>query len=242
MLKDIKTKEHRAGAELLKMLRHAPKELAKKGLLAAKEKEKEQLLQAAQNGMGGADQAASEESAEAQLLRKTGERGRKVASSGGYMLCRAPGRKAATRRAHRLGDQRGHTASGHGGPPARQLKEKSPDRPRTQQGAAHGPRAGKPTDNVDWPTNVISVDMSLESRRKALQEGPYGRCVYRCDNNVVDKQMVQMQFDNGTIATLSMLAFTPHLTRTVRIVGTKGIIEGDLQDNALTLHLFGELI
>jgi len=96
------------------------------------------------------------------------------------------------------------------------------------------------TDNVDWPTNVISVDMSLESRRKALQEGPYGRCVYRCDNNVVDKQMVQMQFDNGTIATLSMLAFTPHLTRTVRIVGTKGIIEGDLQDNALTLHLFGE--
>ena len=57
MLKDIKTKEHRAGAELPKTLRHAPKELAKKGLLAAKEKEKEQLLQAAQNGMGGADQA-----------------------------------------------------------------------------------------------------------------------------------------------------------------------------------------
>ena len=46
LLKDIKTKEHRAGAELPKMLRHAPKELAKKGLLAAKEKEKEQLLQA----------------------------------------------------------------------------------------------------------------------------------------------------------------------------------------------------
>lgn len=144
MLKDIKTKEHRAGAELPKTLRHAPKELAKKGLLAAKEKGKEQLLQAAQNGMGGADQAASEESAGAQLLRKTGERGREVASSGGNMLCRAPGRKAAARRAHRLGDQQEHAFSGHGGPPARQLKEKSPGRPHTQQGAAHGPRAGKP--------------------------------------------------------------------------------------------------
>ena len=143
MLKDIKTKEHRAGAELPKTLRHAPKELAKKGLLAAKEKGKEQLLQAAQNGMGGADQAASEESAGAQLLRKTGERGREVASSGGNMLCRAPGRKAAARRAHRLGDQE-HAFSGHGGPLACQLKEKSPGRPRTQQGAAHGPRAGKP--------------------------------------------------------------------------------------------------
>ena len=145
MLKDIKTKEHRAGAELPKTLRHAPKELARKGLLAAKEKEKEQLLQAAQNGMGGADQAASEESAGAQLLRKTGERGREVASSGGNMLCRAPGRKAADRRAHRLEKQREHTASGHGGPSARQLKEKSPGRPRTQQGAAHGSKAGKPT-------------------------------------------------------------------------------------------------
>ena len=142
MLKDIKTKEHHAGAELPKTLRHAPKELAKKGLLAAKEKEKEQLLQAAQNGMGGADQAASEENAGAQLFRKTGEWGRKVASSGGNMLCRAPGRKAAARRAHRLGDQQEHTAGGHGGPPARQLKEKSPGRPRTQQGAAHGSKAG----------------------------------------------------------------------------------------------------
>ena len=145
LLKDIKTKEHHAGAELPKTLRHAPKELAKKGLLAAKEKEKEQLLQAAQNGMGGADRAASEESTGDQLLRKTGERGREVASSGGNMLCRAPGRKAAARRAHRLGDQQEHAFSGHGGPPARQLKEKSPGRPRTQQGAAHGPRVGKPT-------------------------------------------------------------------------------------------------
>ena len=111
LLKDIKTKEHHAGAELPKTLRHAPKELAKKGLLAAKEKEKEQLLQAAQNGMGGADQAASEESTGDQLLRKTGERGREVASSGGNMLCRAPGRKAAARRAHRLGDQQEHAFS-----------------------------------------------------------------------------------------------------------------------------------
>ena len=86
MLRDIKTKEHRVGAELPKTLRHAPKELARKGFSTAKEKEKEQLLQAAQNGMGGADQAASEESAGAQLLRKTGERGREVASSGGNML------------------------------------------------------------------------------------------------------------------------------------------------------------
>lgn len=175
LLKDIKTKEHHAGAELPKTLRHAPKELAKKGLLAAKEKEKEQLLQAAQNGMGGADQAASEESAEDQLLRKTGERGRKVASSGGYMLCRAPGRKAATRRAHRLGDQRVHTAGSHGGPPTRRFTEKSPGRPRTQQGAAHGPRAGKPTvkaerQPVKTPREIhTATQQTARAAKQALQ-------------------------------------------------------------------------
>lgn len=50
-LKDIKTRERHDGAELPKTLRHAPKELAQKGLRAAKEKGKEQLQQAAQNGM-----------------------------------------------------------------------------------------------------------------------------------------------------------------------------------------------
>ena len=174
LLKDIKTKEHHAGAELPKTLRHAPKELAKKGLLAAKEKEKEQLLQAAQNGMGGADQAASEESTGDQLLRKTGERSREVASSGGNMLCRAPGRKAADRRAHRLEKQREHTASGHGGPSARQLKEKSPGTPRTQQGAAHGPRAGKSTVKAErqpvktpWATHAATRQTARTAKQAA---------------------------------------------------------------------------
>ena len=52
LLRDIKTRERHNGAELPKTLRHAPKELAQKGLRAAKEKGKEQLQQAAQNGSG----------------------------------------------------------------------------------------------------------------------------------------------------------------------------------------------
>ena len=37
-----------------------------------------------------------------------------------------------------------------------------------------------------WPVDVITTDLSEEGRRKALAEGPYGRCVYHCDNDVVD--------------------------------------------------------
>ena len=95
------------------------------------------------------------------------------------------------------------------------------------------------TENTDWPTATISVDMSLEARTEALRTGPYGRCVYRCDNDVVDHQVVAMEFENGIAATLTMTAFTPRLTRTVRVMGTKGMIEGDLEQCTVTLQPFG---
>ena len=95
------------------------------------------------------------------------------------------------------------------------------------------------TENTDWPTDTISVDMSLEARTEALRTGPYGRCVYRCDNDVVDHQVVAMEFENGIAATLTMTAFTPRLTRTVRVMGTKGMIEGDLEQCTVTLQPFG---
>ena len=95
------------------------------------------------------------------------------------------------------------------------------------------------TENTDWPTDTISVDMSLEARTEALRTGPYGRCVYRCDNDGVDHQVVAMEFENGIAATLTMTAFTPRLTRTVRVMGTKGMIEGDLEQCTVTLQPFG---
>lgn len=106
-LKDIKTRERHDGAELPRTLRHAPKEMAKKGLLAAREKGKEQLLQAAQNGMGGAEQTAPEESTGDRLLGRTEAWGRDAAAGGRDMLRRIPARVDVGRRAHRLEKQGG---------------------------------------------------------------------------------------------------------------------------------------
>ncbi len=52
--------------------------------------------------------------------------------------------------------------------------------------------------NIDWPVNVISTDLSMEGRIRALQTGPWGRCVYHCDNDVVDHQVVQARFAMGS--------------------------------------------
>ena len=64
------------------------------------------------------------------------------------------------------------------------------------------------TENTSWPTSVISADTGIEARTKALREGPYGRCVYRCDNNVVDHQVVAIEFKNDVTAVFTMSAFT----------------------------------
>ena len=51
--------------------------------------------------------------------------------------------------------------------------------------------------NSGWPVSVLVHEPTEESVRKALREGPYGRCVYRCDNDVVDHQVVNMEMEDG---------------------------------------------
>jgi predicted dehydrogenase len=79
----------------------------------------------------------------------------------------------------------------------------------------------------DWPVNVIAPDPTEESVTEALKSGPYGRCVYNCDNDVVDHQVVNMQFSGGQTASFTMTAFTDSSGRQTQIFGTKGQLTGD---------------
>ncbi|MDQ6601014.1 Gfo/Idh/MocA family protein [Bacillus salipaludis] len=72
----------------------------------------------------------------------------------------------------------------------------------------------------------------------ALQETPYGKCVYRSDNNVVDHQVVNMEFEGGATATFSMCGFTREQTRIVQIMGTKGEIRGNMEENRISIFDF----
>jgi predicted dehydrogenase len=60
-----------------------------------------------------------------------------------------------------------------------------------------------------------------------LKNGPYGRCVYHCDNDVVDHQIVSMEFEDQITAAFSMEAFTSYAGRRTRVMGTKGDAVGD---------------
>jgi predicted dehydrogenase len=78
-----------------------------------------------------------------------------------------------------------------------------------------------------WPLTVLTPEPTFESITAALQTGPYGRCVYECDNNVVDNQVVSMQFAGGKTSVFTMTAFNQAAHRKTRIFGTLGELDGD---------------
>ncbi len=78
-----------------------------------------------------------------------------------------------------------------------------------------------------WPLSILTEDVTEAGVTRALREGPYGRCVYDCDNDVVDHQVVSIEYAGGVTASLTMTAFTPMAFRKTRIFGTRGTLEGD---------------
>lgn len=79
---------------------------------------------------------------------------------------------------------------------------------------------------------------SREGIIKALNETPYGKCVYQSDNDVVDHQVVNMEFAGGATASFSMCGFTREQTRIVQIMGTKGEIRGKMDENSISIYDF----
>lgn len=74
---------------------------------------------------------------------------------------------------------------------------------------------------------------TLEARiEEELDSGPFGRCVYRCDNNVVDTQVVTMQMTDGMLITLDINFFTQRDCRTIGI----RLTEGEITCNGLTVE------
>ena len=90
----------------------------------------------------------------------------------------------------------------------------------------------------NWPAAVLTEDQSAEGLRKAIRTGPYGRCVYHCDNTVCDHQVSILRFTNGITATFNLSAFTGKMTRTIKIMGEDGEIRASEADNEIEIIRF----
>lgn len=98
-------------------------------------------------------------------------------------------------------------------------------------GVAHG--------KTGWPVDILVMKPTEESVREAIKTGPYGRCVYHCDNDVVDHMVVNLLLDGGVTASFTMTAFSSG-SRYMRLMGTMGDIVADMSKNTITVTRFGE--
>lgn len=96
--------------------------------------------------------------------------------------------------------------------------------------------SAKDPNDVVWPTTAISpVDKSIVARKKVLREGPYGQCVWKCNNNVCDNQEVIIRFKRKIIARFTLTAFGSEPTRKIRIYLEKGELHGDLAKGSIRI-------
>ena len=78
-----------------------------------------------------------------------------------------------------------------------------------------------------WPLDVLTAFPDGESIEHALATGPYGRCVFNGGNDVVDQQVVNMEFEGGRTAAFTMTAFTRPRPRLDNVFCTNAEVSGD---------------
>ncbi len=92
-----------------------------------------------------------------------------------------------------------------------------------------------------WRDTITNKPNSTdEDVMEALKNGPYGKCVYNTDNDVVDHQVINMEFEGGCTVSMSMNPFG-RPGRRMRLYGTKGELYVDSRDSLLECYSFDEL-
>jgi len=99
----------------------------------------------------------------------------------------------------------------------------------------HGVKSG----NIGWPVNILALEPTVDNISEALKDGPYGRCVFMCDNDVVDHQVASLEYEDDITVAFTMSGFTPYVSREIKIMCELGQISGDMHTNMITVNYFG---
>lgn len=94
----------------------------------------------------------------------------------------------------------------------------------------------------EWPARDICSLHTVESHMEAINNGPYGICVWKGENDVVDHQVVMMEFEGGATATCTLTGYSATNGRRIRLQGTKGELLFDEAAGTISLKEFsGEI-
>ena len=91
-----------------------------------------------------------------------------------------------------------------------------------------------------WPAGYFTKGaLTEENILRDLKYSPYDRCVFKCDNDVVDHQSTLLLFEKGKTAVHTMTAFSREIYRDIKIYGTKAELAGVMEKNLIEIRPFG---
>lgn len=87
-----------------------------------------------------------------------------------------------------------------------------------------------------WDALEGKENVTIDDKIALMQsDSPYARCIYKCDNDVVDHQSVMVNFENGATGTHNMVGGSAEPRRSIHIIGTKGEIFGNFEESKFTV-------
>lgn len=87
-----------------------------------------------------------------------------------------------------------------------------------------------------WDSLEHLENPTLADKLESLKTSPYGLCAWKTDMDVVDHQSVLIEFEDGCTATLNMIGGAARPSRSIHLMGTRGEIQGNLEDNRIALR------
>lgn len=79
-----------------------------------------------------------------------------------------------------------------------------------------------------------------EEKREFLKHDVFGKCVYKTDMDIVDRQCVSVNFANGSVATLNMVGGTSKPGRHIHIICEFGEIIGDIEEHLIIYRKYNK--
>ena len=81
-------------------------------------------------------------------------------------------------------------------------------------------------------------EITYEEKVEYLKTSRYGKCAYNSGGDIADRQTLNVEFEDGVTAVFTMVGGTSKAGRYLHIVGSKGEIEGHLEDDKFILRKF----
>lgn len=89
-------------------------------------------------------------------------------------------------------------------------------------------------DRLNKPIDSLSKDEKIEY----LHHDIYGKCAYDVESDLVDRQVTNVKFKNGSVASFTLLGCATKPDRYIHIIGSHGEIEGKIESNKIMLRTY----